>query len=192
MVGIIGKTDARALARTLALLGVLGCGGGGEAVPQAPPSIEPVVEATPAPTPEPEPKPAPEVLIEDAPEELTAVVAARPQSEALRAAVAGITKAERNRANPFKGKASEAGKIDYDLLCATCHGATAKGGGPASVMLGGTATNLLESAEGESLSDGERFMLTRDGIAGTHMQPFGLARSDAQLWKIQAHIDSLR
>jgi mono/diheme cytochrome c family protein len=106
--------------------------------------------------------------------------------------LAAVSKRDRARANPFAGRPGEAGKADYDLLCAACHGATAQGEGAASVLLGGTATNLLAALEGESLSEGESFVVVKKGIPGTHMQSFGAARSDAQLWKILAHIDSLR
>ncbi len=176
------------------LLGVLlgGCSGEVDTVPQAPPTPEPVAETTPTPTPEATPDPTPEVIIEDAPEDLVATVAARPQSDAVKAIIGGLSETARNRSNPFAGQAGESGPADYALLCAGCHGTEARGGGPASVALGGTATNLLLSVSGESLSEGERFALIKGGIPGTHMQGFGAARSDAQIWKILAHVSSLR
>ncbi len=176
------------------LLGVLlvGCSGDVETVPQPPPAPEPVAEATPAPTPEPTPAPTPEIIIEDAPEDLTSTVAARPQSDAMKAVIGGLSETVRARSNPFAGQAGESGPADYALLCAGCHGTDAQGGGPASVVLGGTATNLLLSASGESLSEGERFALVKGGIPGTHMQGFGTARSDAQIWKILAYVGSMR
>jgi len=195
----LSKTTTQALAGVVLLafslggLGV-GCGDGGEAVPQAPSDSERVPEANPAPVPAPDatPEPTPDVTIEDASDEVVAVVAARPQSDALKAVLADLTAAQRARTNPFDGKPGEAGQADYTLLCAPCHGATGEGGGPASVALGGTATNLLQSAVGESLTDGERFAVVKGGVSGTHMQDFAAARSDNQLWKILAHISSLR
>jgi len=110
----------------------------------------------------------------------------------MKAIIEGLSETERARTNPFAGQAGESGPADYALLCAGCHGTEAKGGGPASVALGGTATNLLVSAAGESITEGERFALVKGGIPGTEMQGYGFARSDAQIWKILAYVDSLR
>jgi len=188
-------TPSPTLARTsVLLLSVLvaACSGEVETALQAPPTSAPVAEASPAAAPEPTPEPTPEVITEDAPTDLPATVAARPQSDAMKAVIGGLTEAARSRRNPFTGQAEDSGAADYALLCSSCHGSKAQGGGPASVVLGGTATNLLLSVSGESLSDGERFGLVKGGIPGTHMQGFGTARSDAQLWKILAYVDSLR
>ena len=169
------------------LLGTLaGC-----SAPQ-PPVVEPDPEPAPGITPPPTAEPTPELTVEPAPVDLPAVVAARPHSDQLKAALADISSSARARTNPFSGKAGEEGAADYLQLCAPCHGETGGGGGPASVALGGRATNLLISAEGEALTDGERFVLVEKGIPGTNMQGFRLARSEAQIWKILAHIDGLR
>jgi mono/diheme cytochrome c family protein len=198
-------TSTQALAGVIVLafsLGGLGagCGDGDEAVPQATSDSERGPEASPVPVRVPLPDPvadatpelAPEVSAEDTPGTLVAVVAARPHSDALKAALADVTATQRARTNPFAGRPGEAGQADYTLLCASCHGATGQGGGEASVALGGTATNLLQSVAGESLSEGERFAVIKHGVGGTHMQDFGAARSDNQLWKILAYISSLR
>lgn len=190
MNGLPPQSPALPFAALILLSGLLiGCSGDGTTTPPPPPAPELVPQATPAPAPEATPEPTTEVVIEDTPTDL---VVARPHSDALKTVVEGLSEAARSRSNPFTGQSGESGQADYALLCAGCHGAEAQGDGPASVALGGTATNLLLSVDGESLREGERFALVKAGIPGTNMQGFGAARSDAQIWKILAYVSSLR
>ena len=145
--------------------------------PAVVPSPEPVASDSAADTPEPPAGPG---------------AGPRPYSAELRAARAALSESQRARTNPYAGTDPSPGKADYDLLCASCHGAGAKGGGDASIALGGLATNLLETADPSPLTEGETMELVRRGIPGTMMQGFAAARSDAQLWRILHYIDSLR
>ncbi len=116
----------------------------------------------------------------------------RPYSAELTAARSALTESQKARTNPLAGTDPSAGKADYDLLCANCHGAGANGGGDASIALRDLATNLLVTADPSPLTEGERMELVRRGIPGTMMQGFAAARSDAQLWRILHYVDSLR
>lgn len=119
-------------------------------------------------------------------------VGPRPYSAELTAARATLSESQKARTNPFAGTDPSVGKDDYDLLCASCHGAGANGGGDASIALGGLANNLLATTDPSPLTEGESMELVRRGIPGTMMQGFAAARSDAQLWRILHYIDSLR
>ena len=145
--------------------------------PAAVPAPEPVASDSPADTPEPSASVGP---------------GPRPYSVELSAARAALSASQKARTNPYAGTDPSPGKADYDLLCASCHGAGARGGGDASIALGGLANNLLETADPSPLTEGETMELVRRGIPGTMMQGFAAARSDAQLWRILHYIDSLR
>jgi len=107
------RTLSLKLATGLALLALAGfqaCGGEEQPAPTPAPAPSP----TPSPTPEPMPPPEP--------------TAGAPVPGAAPIAVAG---------SPFACIAgtAEAGKAKYAQLCASCHGATGAGDGPASAPL---------------------------------------------------------
>ena len=180
---------AAAAASSLILLSA--CGDTAPSAP-APEAVNVTEEPTSEPSPEPTPEPSPAPPVEEVPEGLPEAAPSQPHSDALKAALSALSEAEKNRPNPFSSGQNGKGGEDYLELCAPCHGEAGRGDGPAAVALGNTPTNLVAVDEGNTLRPGEQFAVVENGIPGTHMQAFGMARSEAQIWQILAHIDSLR
>jgi len=158
----------------------------------APEAVEVAAEVPSEPSPEPTPEPTPAPPVEEVPEDLPETAPVQPRSDALKATLSSLSEAEKTRPNPFSNDQSGKGAEDYLELCAPCHGEAGRGDGPAAVALGNTPTNLVAVDEDNTLRPGEQFAIVENGIPGTHMQAFGMARSEAQIWQILAHIDSLR
>jgi mono/diheme cytochrome c family protein len=166
--------------------------GNSEPPPPVPETVNVVAEANPESTPETSPAPTAPAPMEEVPEGLPEKVAVQGHSDALKAFLSSLSTAERERPNPYSSDQNGNGAKDYLELCAPCHGETGRGDGPAAAALNGAPTNLVPSSEGASLRPGELFSVVQNGIPGTHMQGFGMARSEAQIWQILAHIDSFR
>jgi mono/diheme cytochrome c family protein len=121
------------MAMLLALATLAGCGGGEETKPaETPPAAEPAPTPQPAPAPEPATEPAP--ADSAAPTEDTTTAAG---AQAF-ACIAGN---------------AEAGKAKYAQLCASCHGLTGAGDGPASAGLNPKPAHHNDGAYMNALSN---------------------------------------
>ncbi len=91
------------------------------------------------------------------------------------------------RAQSGAPDAASSGKAVYDRSCATCHGATGKGDGPAADVLDPAPRDFtrgvykFRSTASSSLPTDEDLLRTVDeGLPGTSMPAFGRLLSDAQ------------
>jgi mono/diheme cytochrome c family protein len=93
--------------------------------------------------------------------------------------------------NPIPGDAAsiEEGRKVYQRNCASCHGASAKGDG-SMALAGGTPSNLIDETWDHGSSDGEIFVVIRDGTS-SDMEPYKDRLTDKQMWQLVHYIRSL-
>jgi mono/diheme cytochrome c family protein len=97
-----------------------------------------------------------------------------------------------NAKNPFEGNADavKAGSDVFTANCVSCHGADAKGDGPAAASLDPKPANLQVVAKGAS----EQFMhwvVTEGGAAAglsSSMPSFKGGLSDDQIWQVVTYL----
>ncbi|MEE2828440.1 MAG: c-type cytochrome [Myxococcota bacterium] len=171
------------------------CSGG-----DAPPAPEAPVPDTPAeePATATEEQPA----VEETPEagaeaeEAAPVPAVEPSqlSDELKSLLSSPETDGRLRENPLSGDAEaiQKGKEEYQSVCSPCHGPEGKGDGPAAKALSRPPSHLADPVRGAKLSEGDRFIVMKNGIPGTEMQAFGASLSDEQIWRILAYVETLR
>lgn len=90
---------------------------------------------------------------------------------------------------------AEAGEAKFKQLCATCHGQTGQGDGPASAALNPKPRDMSDSEWQESVDDEHLRTVIKDGGAAVGLSPtmtaFGHALSDEDVENIVAYIRSL-
>jgi mono/diheme cytochrome c family protein len=95
--------------------------------------------------------------------------------------------------NPVKADAPsiEAGKNLYDKNCAGCHGDTGKGDGSMGSDLNPKPSDLTDTDWKHGSTDGELFLVIRDGAKGTGMKPFGKKMTAHQIWDVINYVHTL-
>ena len=93
--------------------------------------------------------------------------------------------------NPIPSDASsiEEGRKLFQRYCASCHGATAKGDG-SMALAGGTPSNLTDETWDHGSSDGEIFVVIRDGTS-SDMESYKERLNDKQMWQLVLFIRGL-
>ena len=88
-----------------------------------------------------------------------------------------------------------AGAQSYTKVCAVCHGATGNGDGKlaaATAAYGARPSNLTDDVWDHGSSDGEIFVVIRDGIGPDFNMPGFKGRlSDAEIWSVVTYVKSL-
>ena len=88
-----------------------------------------------------------------------------------------------------------AGKVTYDKICATCHGPTGKGDGPAAAVMPTKPRNHTDGQYMNALKDDYLFKIIKDGGAAVgkaqFMPAWGAQIKDPEIWNIVAYIRSL-
>ena len=83
----------------------------------------------------------------------------------------------------------EAGKKIYQRLCASCHGPKAKGDGGLALS-GGTPSDLTDEIWDYGSSDGEIFLVIRDGVS-SDMLAYKDRLDEKQIWQVVNYLRSL-
>lgn len=83
----------------------------------------------------------------------------------------------------------EEGRKLYQRNCASCHGPSAKGDG-SMALAGGTPANLTDESWDHGSSDGEIFVVIRDGTS-SDMEPYKDRLTEKQMWLVVNYIRSL-
>ena len=93
--------------------------------------------------------------------------------------------------NPVPSDAAsiEEGKKLYGRHCASCHGPTGKGDG-GMALSGGTPANLTDETWDHGSTDGDIFVVIRDGTS-TDMESYKEKLSEKQIWHLVNFIRSL-
>src|SRR2546426_11228432 len=81
------------------------------------------------------------------------------------------------------------GRKTYVRLCASCHGPSGKGDG-SMALAGGTPSNLADETWDHGSSDGEIFVVIRDGVS-SDMESYKDKLTEKQMWKLGNYIRSL-
>jgi len=89
----------------------------------------------------------------------------------------------------------QAGKVTYDQLCGTCHGAAGKGDGPAAAVLPTKPRNHTDGTYMNTLKDDYIFKIIKDGGAAVgkaqFMPGWGAQIKDPEIWHVIAYIRTL-
>ncbi len=99
--------------------------------------------------------------------------------------------------NPFAGDAAaaEAGQVLYQANCASCHGATGQGDGPASTALYPRPANLADADMMADLSDGYIFWRISEGGMmepfNSQMPPWKGTLSEEEIWQVITYMRTL-
>jgi cbb3-type cytochrome c oxidase subunit III len=83
----------------------------------------------------------------------------------------------------------EDGKKLYSRHCASCHGPAGKGDG-GMALSGGTPANLTDETWDHGSSDGEIFVVIRDGTS-TDMESYKDKLTEKQIWNLVNFIRSI-
>lgn len=87
-----------------------------------------------------------------------------------------------------------AGKELYDINCATCHGDTGRGDGPAGSALDPKPANLVQTAA-ETEPIYSHWVISEGGAAAglsSSMVAYKGILTDEQIWQIVAYVESLK
>ena len=84
-----------------------------------------------------------------------------------------------------------AGRQIYDKQCAGCHGDTGKGDGAMGEELNPKPANLVDADWKHGSSDGEIFVVIRDGVKNTGMKPYGRKMTTHQIWDVVNYLRSM-
>lgn len=100
------------------------------------------------------------------------------------------------KTNPLAGDANAiaAGKVVYEAKCASCHGVSGKGDGPAGSALTPPAANLVEAVSDSSVD----FLYYRIAEGGA-MEPYNSAMpanksllSEDEIWQVVSYISTIK
>ena len=96
-------------------------------------------------------------------------------------------------ANPVTSDATSiaAGKKLYASNCASCHGDTGQGDGRAGKQLSPPPANLVDATWIHGSTDGEIFLVIRDGVKDTGMKAFGSRMTTHQMWDVLNYLRSI-
>jgi mono/diheme cytochrome c family protein len=81
------------------------------------------------------------------------------------------------------------GRKIYLRQCASCHGPSGKGDG-SMALAGGTPSNLTDETWDHGSSDGEIFVVIRDGVS-SDMESYKDKLTEKQMWQLVNYIRSL-
>lgn len=95
--------------------------------------------------------------------------------------------------NPVAADAASiaAGKTVYDKNCANCHGKTGTGDGMMGAELNPKPSNLTDAEWKHGSTDGELFLVIKDGSKGTGMKSFNSKLTERQIWDVVNYVRSL-
>ena len=92
---------------------------------------------------------------------------------------------------PTDATSIAAGKKLYGSNCASCHGDTAQGDGRAGKTLNPRPPSLVDATWIHGSTDGEIFLVIRDGVKETGMKAFGSRMTAHQMWDVINYLRSL-
>jgi mono/diheme cytochrome c family protein len=96
---------------------------------------------------------------------------------------------------PSTPESLAAGAQSYAKVCAVCHGATGNGDGKlaaATAAYGVRPSNLTDDVWDHGSSDGEIFVVIRDGIGPDFNMPaFNRRLSDTEIWSVVSYVKGL-
>jgi len=96
-------------------------------------------------------------------------------------------------ANPVKPTPDSiaAGKKIYDTQCVSCHGETGKGDGKMAAQVNPKPPDLTDAEWKHGSTDGEIFLVIKDGAKNTAMKPYNSKLTTHQIWDVVNYIRSI-
>lgn len=141
----------------------------------------------PAPVPPPEVAPAPQVAAHlSHSDHMMAMAATRDRLRAELGANYDQPVAGLDAADPARGKAL------FDDKCASCHGATGKGDGPAAAALNPPPADFTDAFHARYYADAARVLIIANGIQDTAMVGVGGELDASQILDVYAYVRSFR
>ena len=92
---------------------------------------------------------------------------------------------------PSSAESIAAGQKLYAKNCASCHGETGKGDGKMGAQMTPTPSNLTDADWKHGSTDGEIFVVVRDGVKGTGMKSFKSKMVEKDMWDVVNYVHSL-
>lgn len=92
---------------------------------------------------------------------------------------------------PATPKSIADGGTVFNRSCASCHGKTGMGDGPAAKQLNPKPSNLVDAEWTHGTSDGEIFAVLRSGIPKTAMKGFASKMTEHEMWDVINYVRSL-
>jgi mono/diheme cytochrome c family protein len=83
------------------------------------------------------------------------------------------------------------GKKLFGSNCSSCHGETAQGDGKMAGQLNPKPANLADETWTHGSSDGEIFLVIRDGVKNSGMKAFGSKMTAHQMWDVVNYLRSI-
>ena len=95
--------------------------------------------------------------------------------------------------NPVAADAASiaSGKALYEKHCTECHGDSGKGDGTMADEYTPKPANLTDAEWKHGSSDGEIFVVIRDGVKGTGMKAFARKMTAHQIWDVVNYLRSI-
>ena len=95
--------------------------------------------------------------------------------------------------NPAPANAASlaAGRQLYDKQCAGCHGDAGKGDGAMGEELNPKPANLVDADWKHGSTDGEIFVVIRDGVKNSGMKPYARKLAARQMWDVVNYLRSI-
>jgi mono/diheme cytochrome c family protein len=95
--------------------------------------------------------------------------------------------------NPTKATAASiaAGQKTYNSQCLACHGTAGKGDGKAAANLTPKPSDLTDATWTHGSSDGEIFVVVRDGVMKTGMKGYASKMTATEMWNVVNFVRSL-
>ena len=123
-----------------------------------------------------------------------AVMAKRPPAtlDSLEQRFAAILGSEAKLELPSQPLDLALGKAIYQQSCASCHGVSGLGDGPAGAKMNPAPPAIGSVAHMRGISPALMYRITSVGIAGTPMAGFGGSLTSTQRWNVVAYVNSLR
>ncbi|NUO38273.1 MAG: c-type cytochrome [Gemmatimonadaceae bacterium] len=124
----------------------------------------------------------------------SAVAAKRPPAalDSLQARFAALLGNEAKLELPRQPLNLAEGRRIFESTCASCHGATGLGDGPAGVRLTPRPPAIGTTAQMGGVTPAMMYRITSIGIAGTPMVGFAGTLTPEQRWNVVAYVNSLR
>src|SRR5207249_17708 len=92
---------------------------------------------------------------------------------------------------PSTPKSIADGSNVYIRSCASCHGKTGQGDGPAAKQLTPSPSNLVDSEWKHGTSDAEIFTVIRNGVPKTAMKGFASKMTEHEIWDVINYLRSI-
>jgi mono/diheme cytochrome c family protein len=92
---------------------------------------------------------------------------------------------------PSTPKSIADGASVYNRSCASCHGKSGTGDGPAAKQLTPTPANLVDDEWKHGTSDGEIFTVIRNGVPKTAMKGFASKMTEHEIWDVINYLRSI-